>query len=59
MPHTRETIEKAARALLDAMDAQYGHPLFSQNVEQARGELRRYLPATRDLRDKSRERKAS
>jgi hypothetical protein len=49
-----ERIEIAARKLLVAMDRQYGQPVFSQNVEQARQDLQMLLPDSRDERDKSR-----
>jgi hypothetical protein len=46
-----------ARALLDAMDLQYGDPVFSLNVERTAKRLRELLPKQRDLQgQKSQER---
>jgi len=46
----------AARDLLDAMDRQYGQPIFSASVDAARKNLRTLVPRTRSPLDKSRER---
>jgi len=55
--YTREELERAARRLLDAMDRQFGAPLFSMSVEEARNALRLLLPRTVNERDRSRPRR--
>jgi hypothetical protein len=49
-----ELIEVRARALLDAMDRQYGQPPFSMNVRDEYDKLRALLPRRLDPQDKSR-----